>query len=429
MCVEPKCPCIYPPLSHKSLKQISFRERSPIDRNLIRNKLTNIPKPLLSKIKYQLRPSLQIQYQLFAIFNLLGEQSDFWFRIQRLLNNYEQIVDQLTSLNVNQLSKKQIEKCQYWLDEFDKINKDNQVTVFADVAKGILSKIVKVEQKKNSIQMEQLNNACKKKQNDENEVDEVAILQVTQESQSEQQKILKQKNQSLELKTTETRQYVLDSPIRSTKNYQLENRQNNSSLYNLRRFLENSNQNSKSQTNLSFCKSQDKSFKDFNKKNNYQKKSNLSNISGGLFNDITSLKKELEMIQRDISRLKFKNKKYEFLQNRQNLRNQVLQNHELNRQELLNIRAQTQNDESFIEVQKKEQLKIERSHSAFKKELIGSKSPQNQKYLQYLEKYSQKYIPKLDRISQQEQEIRSFLSQIKLAEKKKIEEKQSKKVL
>ena len=52
MCMGPKCPCIYPPLPHKSLKYISFRERSPIDRNLIRNKLTNISKPLLTKIKY-----------------------------------------------------------------------------------------------------------------------------------------------------------------------------------------------------------------------------------------------------------------------------------------------------------------------------------------------------------------------------------------
>lgn len=48
----PKCPCIYPPQPHKTLKYISFRERSPIDRNLIRNKLTNISKPLLTKIKY-----------------------------------------------------------------------------------------------------------------------------------------------------------------------------------------------------------------------------------------------------------------------------------------------------------------------------------------------------------------------------------------
>ncbi|CAD8061138.1 unnamed protein product [Paramecium sonneborni] len=426
----PKCPCIYPPQPHKTLKYISFRERSPIDRSLIRNKLTNISKPLLTKIKYQTRPSQQIQYQLFALFNLLGEQSDAWFRIQKLLNNYDQIVGYLTQLNVNQLSKKQIEKCQYWLDEFDKINKDNQVTVFADVAKGILSKIVEVEQEKHSILMEELKDVCIKKYNDECEVDEVAILQVTQESQPDQPIVQKQKDQSLELETTEKiRQNVLDSPNRSTKNDQSEYHPHNSSTYNIRRFLENSSP--KTPLNLSFCKSQEKSFRESIISNTQQKKQKLSNVpSGGVYNDIVSLKKELELIQKDISRLEIKNKKDEFLLNRESQRNQVQLNNELIKQEFSNIRAQTQNDESFIEIKKKEKLKIERSNSAFRKELIGSKSPKNEKYLKYVEKYSQKYIPILDRIQQQEQELRSFQSQIKLAEQKRaLQENKSKKLL
>lgn len=32
MCMGPKCPCIYPPMPHKKMNFISFRERSPIDR-------------------------------------------------------------------------------------------------------------------------------------------------------------------------------------------------------------------------------------------------------------------------------------------------------------------------------------------------------------------------------------------------------------
>ncbi|CAD8044771.1 unnamed protein product [Paramecium primaurelia] len=426
----PKCPCIYPPLPHKTLKYISFRERSPIDRNLIRNKLTNISKPLLTKIKYQSRPSQSIQYQIFALFNLLGEQSDQWFRIQKLLNNYEQTVIQLTQLNVNELNKKQIDRCQYWLDEYDKLNKDNQITVFADVARGILSKIVEVEEEKHQMLMRELKDACIKKYNDESEVDEVAILQVTQETQPDQPTVQKQNDQSLEIGTSEkVNQNVLESPMRSNKNNLSMNHPHNSSICNIRRFLENSSP--KSPLNLSFCKSQEKSFGDFNKNSTQKKQQKCSTIiGGGVYNDIISLKKELEMIQRDISRLEFKNKKDEFLLNRQNLKNHFQQSNEQIRQELLNIRAQTQNDESFTDNQRKEKLKIERNHSAFRKELIGSKSPRNEKYIKYVEKYSKKYIPILDRISQQEQELRSVQSQIKLAEKKRtIEENRSKKIL
>lgn len=47
MCMGPKCPCIYPPIPHKTLKYISFRKRSPIFRNLNRN---DVAKGNLSKI-------------------------------------------------------------------------------------------------------------------------------------------------------------------------------------------------------------------------------------------------------------------------------------------------------------------------------------------------------------------------------------------
>lgn len=52
----PKCPCIYPPMPHKEMKYVTFRERSPIDRVLIKNKINEISKTLLNKLKYTSRP-------------------------------------------------------------------------------------------------------------------------------------------------------------------------------------------------------------------------------------------------------------------------------------------------------------------------------------------------------------------------------------
>jgi hypothetical protein len=62
MCMGPKCPCIYPPMPHKDMKYITFRERSPIDRVLIKSKLNEISKTLLKKLKYTSRPPSTLQY-------------------------------------------------------------------------------------------------------------------------------------------------------------------------------------------------------------------------------------------------------------------------------------------------------------------------------------------------------------------------------